>query len=112
MGAFCQAVMNLKLSGSNNISSYMAALSRLKPKALPILCNFVKLKVSYLDEVASNTTIQDIAKSVGLEVLALLKKAWYRFKTAKCSLREKRLRSDIDDAVDDVIPVDENYGLE
>ncbi|XP_041995672.1 uncharacterized protein LOC121745784 [Salvia splendens] len=25
---------------------------------------------------------------------------------------EKRLRSDIDDAVDDVIPVDENYGLE
>ncbi|XP_042042017.1 nodulin homeobox-like [Salvia splendens] len=29
--------------------------------------------VSYLDEVASNTATQDIAKFVGLEVLALLK---------------------------------------
>ncbi|XP_042037817.1 uncharacterized protein LOC121783727 isoform X3 [Salvia splendens] len=37
--------------------------------------------VSYLDEVASNTTTQNMAKSVGLEVLALLVKAWNRFKT-------------------------------
>ncbi|KAG6403388.1 hypothetical protein SASPL_135606 [Salvia splendens] len=50
--------MNLKLSGSDNISSYMAAISRLKSKALSI-------------------------------VLALLVKAWYRFKTVICSLRGK-----------------------
>ncbi|KAG6436947.1 hypothetical protein SASPL_101853 [Salvia splendens] len=62
-----EAVMNLKLSGSDNISSYMAAISRLKSKALSI--------------VASNTTTQNMAKSVGLEVLALLVKAWNRFKT-------------------------------
>ncbi|XP_042037816.1 uncharacterized protein LOC121783727 isoform X2 [Salvia splendens] len=43
--------------------------------------------VSYLDEVASNTTTQNMAKSVGLEVLALLVKAWNRFKTGICSLR-------------------------
>ncbi|KAG6411706.1 hypothetical protein SASPL_129790 [Salvia splendens] len=41
--------------------------------------------VSYLDELASNTTTQDMAKSV----LALLKKAWYRFKTDKYSLQGK-----------------------
>ncbi|KAG6418613.1 hypothetical protein SASPL_120817 [Salvia splendens] len=50
--------MNLKLSGSDNISSYMTAISRLKSKALSI-------------------------------VLALLVKAWYRFKTVICSLRGK-----------------------
>ncbi|KAG6415346.1 hypothetical protein SASPL_122757 [Salvia splendens] len=70
-----QAVMNLKLSGSENISSYMAAISRLKSKALSILLHLCEAEsVSYLDEVASNTATQDMAKSVGLEVLALLKK--------------------------------------
>ncbi|KAG6421535.1 hypothetical protein SASPL_118091 [Salvia splendens] len=61
--------------------------------------------VSYLDEVASNTATQDMAhtlglemswpamatqdmaKFVGLEVPAMRKKAWYRFKTVKCSLQ-------------------------
>ncbi|KAG6387309.1 hypothetical protein SASPL_152496 [Salvia splendens] len=75
--------MNLKLSGSDNISSYMAAISRLKSKALSILLQLCETEsVSYLDEVASNTTTQNMAKSVGLEVLALLVKAWNRFKTA------------------------------
>ncbi|KAG6387311.1 hypothetical protein SASPL_152498 [Salvia splendens] len=75
--------MNLKLSGSDNNSSYMAAISCLKSKALSILLQLCETEsVSYLDEVASNTTIQNMAKSVGLEVLALLVKAWNRFKTA------------------------------
>ncbi|XP_042035003.1 nodulin homeobox-like isoform X5 [Salvia splendens] len=70
-----QAVMNLKLSGSDNTSSYMAATSRLKSKALSILLHLCEAEsVSYLDEVASNTASQDLAKSVGLEVLDLLKK--------------------------------------
>ncbi|KAL1542680.1 nodulin homeobox-like isoform X1 [Salvia divinorum] len=70
-----QAVMNLKLSGSDNTSSYMAATSRLKSKALSILLHLCEAEsVSYLDEVASNTASQDMAKSVGLEVLDLLKK--------------------------------------
>ncbi|XP_041995965.1 kinesin-like protein KIN-14A [Salvia splendens] len=77
-----KAVMNLKLSGSDNISSYMASISRLKSKALSILLQLCETEsVSYLDEVASNTTTQNMAKSVGLEVLALLVKAWNRFKT-------------------------------
>ncbi|KAG6436943.1 hypothetical protein SASPL_101849 [Salvia splendens] len=77
-----EAVMNLKLSGSDNISSYMASISRLKSKALSILLQLCETEsVSYLDEVASNTTTQNMAKSVGLEVLALLVKAWNRFKT-------------------------------
>ncbi|KAG6427643.1 hypothetical protein SASPL_111889 [Salvia splendens] len=50
-----EAVMNLKLSGSDNISSYMAAISCLKSKALSI-------------------------------VLALLVKAWNRFKTGHPSV--------------------------
>ncbi|KAG6408070.1 hypothetical protein SASPL_131073 [Salvia splendens] len=83
--------MNLKLSGSDNISSYMAAISRLKSKALSILLQLCEAEsVSYLDEVASNTTTHNMAKSVGLEVLALLVKAWYRFKTVICSLRGNR----------------------
>ncbi|XP_057782461.1 nodulin homeobox-like [Salvia miltiorrhiza] len=70
-----QAVMNLKLSGSDNTSSYMAAISRLKSKALSILLHLCEAEsVSYLDEVASNAASQDMAKSVGLEVLDLLKK--------------------------------------
>ncbi|KAG6397402.1 hypothetical protein SASPL_143573 [Salvia splendens] len=82
--------MNLKLSGSDNISSYMAAISRLKSKALSILLHLCEAEsVSYLDEVASNTTTRDVAKSVGLEVLQLLKNVWYRFKTVKSSLRGK-----------------------
>ncbi|KAG6424578.1 hypothetical protein SASPL_114996 [Salvia splendens] len=56
--------MNLKLSGSDNISSYMVAISRLKSKALSIqllqLCEAES--VSYLDEVASNSTTHNMAK--------------------------------------------------
>ncbi|KAG6384034.1 hypothetical protein SASPL_156172 [Salvia splendens] len=58
-----QAVMNLKLSGSDNISSYMAAISRLKSKALSILLKLCEAEsVSYLDEVASNTTTHNMTK--------------------------------------------------
>ncbi|XP_042036081.1 uncharacterized protein LOC121782349 [Salvia splendens] len=85
-----EAIMNLKLSCSDNISSYMAVISCLKSKALSILMQLCEAEsVSYPDDVASNTATQDMAKSAGLEVLALLKKAWYRFKTIKCSLRGK-----------------------
>ncbi|KAG6389009.1 hypothetical protein SASPL_150446 [Salvia splendens] len=92
--------MNLKLSCSDNISSYMAVISCLKSKALSILMQLCEAEsVSYPDDVASNTATQDMAKSAGdsrywflkskHHVLALLKKAWYRFKTVKCSLRGK-----------------------
>ncbi|KAG6403391.1 hypothetical protein SASPL_135609 [Salvia splendens] len=55
--------MNLKLSGSDNISSYMAAISRLKSKALSILLKLCEAEsVSYLDEVASNTTTHNMTK--------------------------------------------------
>ncbi|KAG6418612.1 hypothetical protein SASPL_120816 [Salvia splendens] len=55
--------MNLKLSGSDNISSYMAAISRLKSKALSIVLKLCEAEsVSYLDEVASNTTTHNMTK--------------------------------------------------
>ncbi|KAH6813999.1 hypothetical protein C2S51_023017 [Perilla frutescens var. frutescens] len=70
-----QAIMNLKISGSNSTLSYLAAVSRLKSKALSILLYLCETEsVSYLDEVASNAASQDMAKSVALEVLDLLKK--------------------------------------
>ncbi|KAG6382655.1 hypothetical protein SASPL_157638 [Salvia splendens] len=60
--------MNLKLSCSDNISSYMAVISCLKSKALSILMQLCEAEsVSYPDDVASNTATQDMAKSAGLE---------------------------------------------
>ncbi|XP_042045029.1 uncharacterized protein LOC121791036 [Salvia splendens] len=70
-----------------NMGTGFTTMRRETPIELLQLCEAES--VSYLDEVASNTATQDTAKSVGLEVLALLKKVWYRFKTVKCSLRGK-----------------------
>ncbi|KAL8530776.1 hypothetical protein ACS0TY_007715 [Phlomoides rotata] len=68
------AVMNLKISPLYNRSLYIASVSRLKSKALSILLYLCEAEsLSYLDEVASNPRSQDLAKSIALEVLELLK---------------------------------------
>ncbi|KAL2535344.1 sequence-specific DNA binding [Forsythia ovata] len=72
-----QAVMNLKISPFySETSPYMATtVSGLKSKALSILLHLCEAEsVSYLDEVASNPGSQDMAKSIALQVLELLKK--------------------------------------
>ncbi|KAI3449564.1 hypothetical protein Pfo_006229 [Paulownia fortunei] len=70
-----QAVMNLKISPLYSTSSYMASVSRLKSKALSILLYLCEAEsVSYLDEVASNPGSRNLAKSIALQVLELLKK--------------------------------------
>ncbi|CAA0832079.1 Unknown protein [Striga hermonthica] len=70
-----QAVLNLKISPLyNNTSLYMASISRLKSKALSILLHLCEAEcMSFLDEVASNPRSQNLAKSVALQVLKLLK---------------------------------------
>ncbi|KAL6500408.1 hypothetical protein OROHE_025774 [Orobanche hederae] len=69
-----QAVLNLRISPLYNTSLYMASISRLKSKALSILLHLCEAEcVSYLDEVASNTKSQNLAKSIALQVLELLK---------------------------------------
>lgn len=71
-----QAVMNLKISPFySETSPYMATVSCLKSKAISILLHLCEAEnVSYLDEVASNPGSQDMAKSIALQVLELLKK--------------------------------------
>lgn len=70
------AVMNLNISSLyGTFSSYMASVSRLKSKALSILLHLCEAEsVSYLDEVASSPRSQNLAKSIALQVLELLKK--------------------------------------
>ncbi|KAK9006103.1 hypothetical protein V6N11_035151 [Hibiscus sabdariffa] len=66
----------LKLHAPNFVEScsIMAALSRLKSKVLSILLHLCEAEsISYLDEVASSPGSLDLAKSVALEVLELLK---------------------------------------
>ncbi|KZV54339.1 hypothetical protein F511_03594 [Dorcoceras hygrometricum] len=71
-----QAVMSLNISSLyDTFSSYMASVSRLKSKALSIVLNLCEAEsVSYLDEVASHPRSQNLAKSIALQVLELLKK--------------------------------------
>ncbi|XP_073137546.1 nodulin homeobox isoform X2 [Henckelia pumila] len=71
-----QAVMSLNISSLyDTFSSYMTSVSRLKSKALSILLHLCEAEsVSYLDEVASTPRSQDLAKSIALQVLELLKK--------------------------------------
>ncbi|CAA0828151.1 Unknown protein [Striga hermonthica] len=72
-----QAVLNLKISPLYRTSSYMASISRLKSKALSILLHLCEAEcVSYLDEVAGNPRSRNLAKSVALQVLELLKKTF------------------------------------
>ncbi|KAJ7980908.1 nodulin homeobox isoform X1 [Quillaja saponaria] len=60
----------------------MAAASRMKAKILSILLNLCEADtISYLDEVASSSRSLDLAKSVALEVLELLKTAFGRYPT-------------------------------
>ncbi|KAJ4727569.1 nodulin homeobox-like [Melia azedarach] len=57
-------------------STIVASVSRLKAKVLSILLNLCEAEsISYLDEVASSPGSLDLAKSVALEVLDLLKNA-------------------------------------
>ncbi|KAL3644832.1 hypothetical protein CASFOL_010012 [Castilleja foliolosa] len=70
-----QAVLNLKISPLYITSEYITYISRLKSKALSILLHLCEAEsVSYLDEVASNHRSRDLAKSIVLQVLELLKK--------------------------------------
>ncbi|XP_075524133.1 nodulin homeobox isoform X1 [Primulina tabacum] len=71
-----QAVMSLNISSLyGTFSSYMTSVSRLKSKALSILLHLCEAEsVSYLDEVANTPRSQDLAKSIALQVLELLKK--------------------------------------
>ncbi|XP_009778422.1 nodulin homeobox isoform X2 [Nicotiana tabacum] len=71
-----QAVMHLDVSPLVTLSSsIVAAVSRLKSKVLSILLNLCEAEsLSYLDEVASTPASLDLAKSIALEVLNLLKK--------------------------------------
>ncbi|XP_059295471.1 nodulin homeobox isoform X1 [Lycium ferocissimum] len=71
-----QAVMRLDVSPVVTVSSsIVAAVSRLKSKVLSILLNLCEAEsLSYLDEVASTPASLNLAKSIALEVLNLLKK--------------------------------------
>ncbi|KAK4357315.1 hypothetical protein RND71_022925 [Anisodus tanguticus] len=71
-----QSVMRLDVSPlATTSSSIVAAVSRLKSKVLSILLNLCEAEsLSYLDEVASTPASLNLAKSIALEVLNLLKK--------------------------------------
>lgn len=71
-----QVVLRLDVSPLVTVSSsIVAAVSRLKSKVLTILLNLCEAdSLSYLDEVASTPASLDLAKSIALEVLNLLKK--------------------------------------
>ncbi|KAK0581086.1 hypothetical protein LWI29_009902 [Acer saccharum] len=67
--------LNIKPPFSES-STAVAAVSRLKAKVLSILLNLCEAEsISYLDEVAASSESLDLAKSVALEVLDLLKTA-------------------------------------
>ncbi|XAR61267.1 hypothetical protein NMG60_11034915 [Bertholletia excelsa] len=70
-----QTVLNLNITPLfREMSSVVAAVSRLKSKVLSILLHLCEAEsISYLDEVASSPRSMDLAKSVALEVLDLLK---------------------------------------
>ncbi|EOY11983.1 Sequence-specific DNA binding,sequence-specific DNA binding transcription factors, putative isoform 3 [Theobroma cacao] len=69
-----QSILKLHAPYFVESSTVMAALSRMKAKVLSILLNLCEAEsISYLDEVASSPGSLDLAKSVALEVLELLK---------------------------------------
>uniref|UniRef100_A0A2P2LQ09 Homeobox domain-containing protein n=1 Tax=Rhizophora mucronata TaxID=61149 RepID=A0A2P2LQ09_RHIMU len=72
-----QGILKLKISPILVLqSTIVAAVSRLKAKILSILLHLCEAEsISYLDEVASSPRSLDLAKSVALEVLELLKAA-------------------------------------
>ncbi|XP_059625773.1 nodulin homeobox isoform X2 [Cornus florida] len=75
-----QAVLSLNIGPLfRDSSSVVAAVSRLKSKVLQILLHLCEAEsISYLDEVASTPQSLDLAKSVALEVLELLKTMFSR----------------------------------
>lgn len=75
-----QAVLKLNISQTLfHSSAVVAAVSRMKSKILSVLLHLCEAEsVSYLDEVASNPGSLNLAKSVALEVLELLKKMFGR----------------------------------
>ncbi|XP_031100521.1 nodulin homeobox isoform X2 [Ipomoea triloba] len=86
-----QAVMHLNISPVFlESSSIVAAVSRLKSKVLSILLNLCEAEsVSYLDEVASTPASLDLAKSIALKVLELLKNMFERSPKQSCVHSDK-----------------------
>ncbi|KAG8656856.1 nodulin homeobox isoform X2 [Manihot esculenta] len=84
-----QAILKLKVSTPFlESSTVVAAVSRLKAKVLLILLHLCEAEsISYLDEVASSSGSLDLAKSVALEVLELLKAALDPKHLSSCSER-------------------------
>ncbi|KAM7521537.1 hypothetical protein LguiA_011439 [Lonicera macranthoides] len=69
-----QLVTKLNVSPSSKQSTVVASISRMKAKVLSILLHLCEAEsVSYLDVVASTPRGLDLAKSVALEVLEVLK---------------------------------------
>ncbi|XP_028052139.1 nodulin homeobox-like isoform X1 [Camellia sinensis] len=75
-----RAILNLKITPLfRESSSVVAAVSRLKSKILTILLHLCEAEsISYLDEIASTPQSMNLAKSVALEVLELLKTMFAR----------------------------------
>ncbi|KAJ6334549.1 hypothetical protein OIU76_007992 [Salix suchowensis] len=75
--SLAQAILNLNVTPPFVDSfTVVAAISRLKAKVLSILLHLCEAEsISYLDEVASSPGSLDLAKSVVLEILELLKAA-------------------------------------
>ncbi|KAG9457523.1 hypothetical protein H6P81_002031 [Aristolochia fimbriata] len=73
-----KAILKLNIpSHFKEASSIAAAVSRMKSKILSILLLLCETEsISYLDEVASSSRSMSLAKSVGFEVLELLKAAF------------------------------------
>ncbi|XP_062171969.1 nodulin homeobox isoform X3 [Alnus glutinosa] len=71
-----RAILKLDVLPFTGSPRVVAALSRMKAKVLSILLSLCEAEsISYLDEVASSPESLDLAKSVALEVLGLLKTA-------------------------------------
>ncbi|XP_059429522.1 nodulin homeobox-like isoform X2 [Corylus avellana] len=71
-----RAILKLDVPPLMGSSRFVAALSRMKAKVLSILLSLCEAEsISYLDEVASSPESLNLAKSVALEVLGLLKTA-------------------------------------
>ncbi|KAL4610401.1 hypothetical protein ACB092_08G047600 [Castanea dentata] len=71
-----RAILKLNVPPFTGSSRIVAALSRMKAKILSILLSLCEAEsISYLDEVASSPESLNLAKSVALEVLELLKTA-------------------------------------
>ncbi|KAK7852782.1 nodulin homeobox [Quercus suber] len=71
-----RAILKLNVPPFTGSSRIAAALSRMKAKILSILLSLCEAEsISYLDEVASSPESLNLAKSVALEVLELLKTA-------------------------------------